>query len=126
MRSSRDSDGLEVVSGTSIPPGKRGFMFNTLNYERQAKNKTARRLDQTLISLQTMKFLLRNARIAPWQKQNRTKLRIWSPRWTRTRRPAQMLSRKFPLGGHGNPGAKLDQVLQYETRQSSDENTPVL
>ena len=39
-------DRFEIVSGTLIPPGKRGFLFNQRAYERMVKNKTARRLDR--------------------------------------------------------------------------------
>ena len=39
-------DRFEIVSGTPIPPGKRGFLFNQRAYERMVKNKTARRLDR--------------------------------------------------------------------------------
>ncbi|MBK6847216.1 MAG: FtsX-like permease family protein [Proteobacteria bacterium] len=38
-------DRFEVVDGTMIPPGQRGFLFNKRVYEEQVKNKTARRLD---------------------------------------------------------------------------------
>ncbi len=40
-------DRFQLEDGEMIPPGKRGFMFNKLKYERHFKNKTARRLDKT-------------------------------------------------------------------------------
>ena len=39
-------DRFEMVDGTPIPPGQRGFLFNKLTYEEQVKHKTARRLDK--------------------------------------------------------------------------------
>ena len=39
-------DRFEIVDGTKIPAGKRGFLFNKEVYERMVKNKTAYRLDQ--------------------------------------------------------------------------------
>jgi len=36
---------FELISGEMVPPGERGFMFNTTNYERFIKHRTARRLD---------------------------------------------------------------------------------
>lgn len=42
----RTFDRFEIVEGTMIPPGKRGFLFNKRIYEEMIKNKTARRLDK--------------------------------------------------------------------------------
>jgi ABC-type lipoprotein release transport system permease subunit len=42
----RSFDRMKVVDGTSIPRGKRGFMFAKFTYEDQVKLKTARRLDK--------------------------------------------------------------------------------
>jgi ABC-type lipoprotein release transport system permease subunit len=39
-------DRMQIVDGTAIPPGKRGFLFAKYIYEDQAKLKTARRLDK--------------------------------------------------------------------------------
>ena len=39
-------DRFEIVDGTRIPPGQRGFLFNKRIYERFVKNKTAYRLDR--------------------------------------------------------------------------------
>jgi hypothetical protein len=39
-------DRMKIVDGTSIPRGKRGFMFAKFTYEEQLKLKTARRLDK--------------------------------------------------------------------------------
>jgi len=38
-------DRMKIVDGTTIPPGKRGFLFAKWTYEEQVKLKTARRLD---------------------------------------------------------------------------------
>ena len=38
-------DRFEIVEGERIPPGRRGFLFNKLTYERHFKNKTAWRMD---------------------------------------------------------------------------------
>lgn len=37
---------FEMMDGEMVPPGERGFIFSTTWYERFAKNRTARRLDQ--------------------------------------------------------------------------------
>ncbi|PKN58732.1 MAG: hypothetical protein CVU56_04010 [Deltaproteobacteria bacterium HGW-Deltaproteobacteria-14] len=37
---------FEIISGEMVPPGERGFMFNTTTYERFIKHRTARRLDE--------------------------------------------------------------------------------
>ncbi|MES1172406.1 MAG: FtsX-like permease family protein [Bacteroidota bacterium] len=39
-------DRMKIVDGTTIPPGKRGFLFAKFIYEDQVKLKTARRLDK--------------------------------------------------------------------------------
>jgi ABC-type lipoprotein release transport system permease subunit len=39
-------DRMTIVDGTSVPPGKRGFLFSKFVYEDQLKLKAARRLDQ--------------------------------------------------------------------------------
>lgn len=45
-RFSKAFDRFELVQGEMIPPGQRGFLFNTLAYEETFKHKTARRLDK--------------------------------------------------------------------------------
>ncbi|MEO5767812.1 MAG: FtsX-like permease family protein [Polyangia bacterium] len=42
----RSFDRMKIVDGTSIPRGKRGFLFAKFTYEEQVKLKTARRLDK--------------------------------------------------------------------------------
>ena len=39
-------DRMQIVDGTAVPPGKRGFLFSKFVYEEQLKLKTARRLDK--------------------------------------------------------------------------------
>jgi ABC-type lipoprotein release transport system permease subunit len=39
-------DRMQIVEGTAVPPGKRGFLFSKYVYEDQLKLKSARRLDQ--------------------------------------------------------------------------------
>ena len=39
-------DRMKIVDGTTIPPGKRGFLFSKWIYEEQVKLKTAHRLDR--------------------------------------------------------------------------------
>jgi ABC-type lipoprotein release transport system permease subunit len=39
-------DRMKIVDGTTVPPGKRGFLFSKFVYEDQLKLKAARRLDQ--------------------------------------------------------------------------------
>jgi ABC-type lipoprotein release transport system permease subunit len=42
----RSFDRMKIVDGTTIPPGKRGFLFSKWTYEWQVKLKTAHRLDR--------------------------------------------------------------------------------
>ena len=42
----RSFDRMKIVDGTTIPPGRRGFLFSKWIYEEQVKLKTAHRLDQ--------------------------------------------------------------------------------
>jgi hypothetical protein len=42
----RSFDRMKIIDGTTIPPGKRGFLFAKYIYEDQVKLKTARRLDK--------------------------------------------------------------------------------
>jgi len=39
-------DRMQIVDGTAVPPGKRGFLFSKFVYEDQLKLKSAHRLDQ--------------------------------------------------------------------------------
>ncbi|GMV42978.1 MAG: hypothetical protein AMXMBFR64_46940 [Myxococcales bacterium] len=41
----RNFDRFEIVKGTAVPPGKRGFLFSDHIYEQWVKHRTARRLD---------------------------------------------------------------------------------
>jgi ABC-type lipoprotein release transport system permease subunit len=43
---SRSFDRMKIVDGTTVPPGKRGFLFAKFIYEDQLKLKSARRLDK--------------------------------------------------------------------------------
>jgi ABC-type lipoprotein release transport system permease subunit len=43
---SHSFDRMKIVDGTTVPPGKRGFLFSKFIYEDQLKLKTARRLDK--------------------------------------------------------------------------------
>ena len=43
---SRSFDRMQIVDGTAVPPGKRGFLFSKFVYEDQLKLKSAHRLDQ--------------------------------------------------------------------------------
>jgi ABC-type lipoprotein release transport system permease subunit len=46
-------DRLKVVDGTTVPPGKRGFLFAKYVYEEQVKLKAARRLDKIKEGIQS-------------------------------------------------------------------------
>jgi ABC-type lipoprotein release transport system permease subunit len=43
---SHSFDRMKIVDGTTVPPGKRGFLFSKFIYEDQLKLKAARRLDK--------------------------------------------------------------------------------
>lgn len=46
----RSFDRMKIVDGTTIPEGKRGFLFSKFVYEDQVKLKTARRLDKIRVA----------------------------------------------------------------------------
>jgi ABC-type lipoprotein release transport system permease subunit len=43
---SHSFDRMKIIDGTTVPPGKRGFLFSKFIYEDQLKLKSARRLDK--------------------------------------------------------------------------------
>ncbi len=66
----RTFDRFEMVSGTMIPPGKRGFMFNQRAYERMVKNKTARRLDRIAEKITDGRTIARCGDCKTWIQRN--------------------------------------------------------
>ncbi len=65
-------DRFEMVDGTPIPPGQRGFLFNKFTYEEQVKHKTARRLDKIRDRLAEGAKVATDEEIKQWIKLNRT------------------------------------------------------
>ncbi len=65
-------DRFEMVDGTPIPPGQRGFLFNKFTYEEQVKHKTARRLDKIRDRLAEGAKVATDDEIKQWIKLNRT------------------------------------------------------
>ncbi|MFO0746039.1 MAG: FtsX-like permease family protein [Myxococcota bacterium] len=53
----KNFDLFEIVDGQAIPPGERGFLFNTLAYERFVKHPTARGLDMVKEALEDGKTI---------------------------------------------------------------------
>jgi ABC-type lipoprotein release transport system permease subunit len=64
-------DRFEMVDGTPIPPGQRGFLFNKLTYEEQIKHKTARRLDKIRDKLDDGATIASDADCQQWIKLNK-------------------------------------------------------
>lgn len=65
-------DLFEIVEGTPIPPGQRGFLFNKLNYEETVKHKSARRLDKIRDRLAEGYTVATDDDIQNWVKQNKS------------------------------------------------------
>ncbi len=65
-------DRFEMVDGTPIPPGQRGFLINKFTYEEQVKHKTARRLDKIKDRLAEGAKIATDDEIKQWIKLNRT------------------------------------------------------
>ncbi len=65
-------DLFEIVEGTPIPPGQRGFLFNKLNYEETVKHKSARRLDKIRDRIAEGYTVASDDDIQNWVKQNKS------------------------------------------------------
>ena len=63
---------FEMVEGTPIPPGQRGFLFNKLTYDEQVKHKTARRLDKMKERMAEGYAIATDTDLQEWVKLNRT------------------------------------------------------
>lgn len=69
-------DRMKVVDGTSIPRGKRGFMFAKFTYEEQLKLKTARRLDKIKSAREDRgASIAKDAELQRFVKENSTQVR---------------------------------------------------
>ena len=65
-------DRFQIVKGTPIPAGKRGFLFSDQTYERIIKNKTARRIDRIQEKLNEGETIASCEDCQTWVKQNVT------------------------------------------------------
>jgi ABC-type lipoprotein release transport system permease subunit len=69
-------DRMKIVDGTTIPPGKRGFLFSKWIYEEQVKLKTAHRLDMIRDAiLKRGKTIAQDPDLQRWIKQNSTEVK---------------------------------------------------
>jgi len=69
-------DRMKIVDGTTVPPGKRGFLFSKWVYEEQVKLKTAHRLDQIHDAiLKRGKTIAGDLDLQRWVKQNATEVK---------------------------------------------------
>ena len=69
-------DRMKIVDGTTIPPGKRGFLFSKWIYEEQVKLKTAHRLDMIRDAiLKRGKTIAEDPDLQRWIKQNSTEVK---------------------------------------------------
>ena len=67
----RTFDRMEIVEGTPIPPGKRGFLFAKWGYEENCKLKIARRLDKMRDALSiNHKKIAKDAELQRFVKEN--------------------------------------------------------
>jgi ABC-type lipoprotein release transport system permease subunit len=69
-RFAKGFDRFEIVEGTPIPPGQRGFLFNKLWYEEWVKHKTARRLDKIKEHLDDGRTIAKDDEAQQWIKLN--------------------------------------------------------
>src|ERR1039457_156201 len=69
-------DRMKIVDGTTVPPGKRGFLFSKWVYEEQVKLKTAHRLDQIHDAIMKRgKTIADDLDLQRWVKQNATEVK---------------------------------------------------
>jgi ABC-type lipoprotein release transport system permease subunit len=61
---------FEVEKGQMIPPGQRGFLFSDFMYERQVKNKVARRLDRIKLWMDEGKTIAEDKGVSSRIKMN--------------------------------------------------------
>ncbi|MSQ83428.1 MAG: FtsX-like permease family protein [Myxococcales bacterium] len=66
---------FEVVDGTQVPKGQRGFLFNKLTYEETIKHRTARRFDKIRDRLAEGFTLKRDEDLQQWRKLNKDQMR---------------------------------------------------
>jgi ABC-type lipoprotein release transport system permease subunit len=72
----RSFERMKIVDGTTIPQGKRGFLFAKFTYEEQVKLKTARRLDKIKIGRDERgKTIATDAELQRFVKENSTQVR---------------------------------------------------
>ena len=68
-------DRMKIADGTTIPPGKRGFLFSKWMYEAQVKLKTAHRLDQIHDDVKRGKKIADEPELQRLIKQNSTEVK---------------------------------------------------
>ena len=66
---------FEIVDGTRVPKGQRGFLFNKLTYEEMVKHKTARRLDKMKDRLAEGYKLDTDEDLKQWNKLNKDQIK---------------------------------------------------
>jgi ABC-type lipoprotein release transport system permease subunit len=72
----RSFERMKIVEGTTIPPGKRGFLFSKWIYEEQVKLKTAHRLDLIHDAIvKRGKTIAADPDLQRWVKQNATEVK---------------------------------------------------
>jgi ABC-type lipoprotein release transport system permease subunit len=72
----RSFDRMKIVDGTTIPPGKRGFLFSKWIYEEQVKLKTAHRLDLIRDAIvKRGKTIATDPDLQRWVKQNASEVK---------------------------------------------------
>lgn len=68
-------DLFEIVDGTRVPKGQRGFLFNKLTYEEMVKHKTARRLDKMKDRLAEGYKMGSDDDLKQWNKLNKDQIK---------------------------------------------------
>lgn len=69
-------DRMKIVDGTTIPPGRRGFLFSKWIYEQQVKLKTAHRLDEIHDAIvKNGKKIATDLDLQRWVKQNASEVK---------------------------------------------------
>ena len=69
-------DRMKIVDGTTIPPGRRGFLFSKWIYEQQVKLKTAHRLDDIHDAVKKNgKTIATDPDLQRWIKQNASEVK---------------------------------------------------
>lgn len=111
-------DRLEIIDGTAVPKGQRGFLFNKRVYEDMVKLKTAHRLDKIKEAREAGQRIATDATLQRYVKENKTQ-----PREIMLQLDPQRTAKAITLlqRGLGSQSAGLEALLA-ELFDTNDDN----